>query len=78
MRQGLILEECGLNIQHITGKDNTVADILSHLPSANKEQNDHNTEGRVQAKELFALQTDTIDDGFPLKLLTVQEEQQKE
>ena len=38
MRWRLILEEFGPNILHISGENNVVADAISRLPTANKDQ----------------------------------------
>jgi len=79
MRWRLILEEFGPNIQHIAGVDNIVADTLSRLPSANIERDDPSTsQGQFRANEFFAFNAQAVDDGFPLALLTVQQEQNKE
>ena len=78
MRWRLILEEFVPNIQHIAGKDNIVANKLCRLLSVNNEQNDHVTKGQVCANECFAFQKNTIYDGFPLQLPTVQEEKMEE
>jgi hypothetical protein len=81
MRWLLILEEFGPNIQHITGVDNVVADMLSCVPSANCEDRDELEPSNAQhhAKELFALEVNTAnDDGFPLSLIKMFNEQQKE
>ena len=78
MRWRLILEEFGPNIQHIAGVDNTVADTLSRLPSANNDESIPSTsQGSRHAKELFAINATTTS-GFPLNLSLVQEEQNKE
>jgi hypothetical protein len=64
MRWRLILEEFGPNIQHIAGIDNV------ELEPSNAQHH---------AKELFALEVNTTnDDGFPLSLIKVFNEQQKE
>ena len=41
MRWRLILEEFGPDIKHISGDENIVADAISRLPTANKDQNEH-------------------------------------
>jgi hypothetical protein len=80
MRGRLILEEFVPNIQHIAGVDNVVADMLSRVPLANCDRDElqHNN-AQHDAKELFALEVSTAnDDGFPLSLIKVFNEQQKE
>jgi hypothetical protein len=78
MRWRLILEEFGSNIQHIAGVDNTVADMLSRLPSANCDEQTPSTDRESRhANELFAI-NETNADVFPLTLLLVQAEQNKE
>ena len=62
--------------QHVRARPD--APCAFFLPSARNKQSDHNTVGKVRANELFCIKTDTIDYGFPLKLLTVEEEQIKE
>ena len=71
MRWILIFKECFPHIQHISRKDNIVADMLSHFPSKNNKQKNHLTVGQVRANKLFVFQRDNIDNGFPFKLLTV-------
>jgi hypothetical protein len=78
MRWRLILEEFGPNIQHIPGIDNIVADTLSRFPSANYERHDTSTDSLVRANEFFAFNDIDIDDGYPLTLFTVQQDQQHE
>jgi hypothetical protein len=80
MRWRLILGEFGPNIQHIAGINNVVADMLSHVPSANCDQDElEPSNAQHHAKELFALEVNTAnDDGFPLLLSKVFNEQQKE
>jgi hypothetical protein len=80
MRWRLILKEFGPNIQHIAGNDNVVADMLSHVPSANSDQDELETsDAQYHAKEIFVIEENiTNDDGFPLTLIKVFNEQQKE
>ena len=80
MRWQLIIEEFGPNIQHVAVVDNIVSDTLHILPSTsiNKYEpctrkyqccaNDSFAIGRVENKEYC----------FPLNILIVQREQQKE
>jgi hypothetical protein len=78
MRWRLILEEFGPNIQHIAGVDNTVADTLSRLPSANRDEQTQSTDRESRhANELFAINEPSAD-AFPLTLALVQAEQNKE
>ena len=81
MRWRLILEEFGPNIQHIAGIDNVVADMLSHVPSANSERVEppEPSDAQSHANALFALEVEeAIDNGFPLTLIRVFNEQQNE
>ena len=78
MRWRLILEEFGPNIQHIAGVDNTVADTLSHLPSTNCDEQTQSTDRESHhANELFAINEPNAA-AFPLTLVLVQVEQNKE
>jgi hypothetical protein len=67
MRWRLILEEFGPNIQHITGINNVVADMLSHVPLANYDQDElEPSNAQHHVKEIFALEVNTANnDGFP-------------
>ena len=62
-------------IQHIAGIDNIVSDTLSHLPTANTDQEDNSTESLLQTNKLFMTNGKATDDSFPLKLSTVLREQ---
>ena len=56
MRWRLIIEEFGLNIQHIYGVDNIVSDTLSRLPSASIDNYEPRTmKSQCRADELFAI-----------------------
>lgn len=83
MRWRLILEEFGPDIRHIKGEENIVADAMSRLPTANKDQKEHCTEVQDLKNELFATNAannilDEDDERFPLELPLVQREQNKE
>jgi hypothetical protein len=65
-------------IQHIAGIDNIVADTLSHLPTANTDQEDNSTESLLQTNKLFMTNGKATDDSFPFKLSTVLREQNTE
>jgi hypothetical protein len=80
MRWRLILEEFGPNIQHIAGIDNVVVDMLSCVPSANSDQDElEPSTAQCHANKIFAIEKDTTNnDGFPLMLIRVFNEQQKE
>ena len=80
MRWWLILEEFGYNIHNISGVKNILADTISILkytyvkkyePSTSKDQ--------CCATELFVISwSENNEDWFPLNLLNVQREQQRE
>ena len=76
----ILLEEFGPNIQHKTGIDNVVANMLSHVPSANCELDEvEPSNAQCHVKELFAIETNNvIDDGIPLALIKVFNDQQKQ
>ena len=79
MRWQLIIKEFGPNIQHIAGVDNIVDDTLSRLTSTPSEKNESCTrKAQCRANELFAISRKNNDNCFPLKLLIVHREQQKE
>ena len=71
----LILKAFGPNIQHIAGIDNIVADTLSHLPSANTDQEDDSTESLRGMNKLFMTNGEATNNSFPLKLSTILREQ---
>ena len=81
MRWRLILEEFGPDIVHIKGEENIVADAMSRLPTATKNQRELSTDApgssdEVSAeKEVFVLDD---DESFPLNLSLVQWTQQLE
>ena len=82
MRWRMILEEFGPDIRHISGVDNIVADAISRLPTANKDEEEPRTEVQRlnemfinnEANDLLA----ENDESFPLDLLQVREAQQEE
>ena len=76
----LVIEEFGPNIQHIAGVDNILGDTISRLPSTPSDKYESCTrKAQCCANELFA--TGRVENNeycFPLNLLIVQIEQQKE
>ena len=69
MRWRLILEEFGPDICHIKGASNVVADAISRLPTANKDQNEKHMETQdPELKEMLALQD---EEPFPLNLSVI-------
>ena len=81
MRWRLILEEFGPDIRHISGEDNLVADAISRLPTANKDQIEICTDTHDPlSKTLSELENLVLeeDEGFPLNLPAVQKAQEKE
>ena len=76
----IILEEFGPNIQHISGVDNIVADTLSRFPSRpSNKYNSCRRKAQCRTNELFELgRVKNNEDCFPLNILIVQREQQKE
>ena len=80
MRWQLIIKEFGPNIQHIARVDNIVADTLIRFPSTPSDNNETCTrKAQCRADKLFAIgREENNDNCFPLKLLIVQREQQKE
>ena len=80
MRWQLILEDFGPDIQHIAGVDNIVADTLSRLPFMPRNKNEPFTrKAQCCTNELFAIDREENNEYcFPLNLLIVQKEQQKE
>ena len=81
MRWRLILEEFGPDIKHISGEDNIVADAISRLPTATKNQREPSTDaldssGKTPAEEEVLVFDD--DEAFPLNLSLVRRTQQKE
>ena len=81
MRWRLILEEFGPDIKHIKGEDNTVADAISRLPTANQDQIESCTDTQdplsktLTESEYLVLEE---DEGFPLNLPIVQQAQKEE
>ena len=69
-----------LNIEHIKGKDNIVADTLRRLPSANTERSEPSTEtAQTRLNEMFTQSKGSSDTyGFPLDRSNVQRAQQTE
>ena len=81
MRWRLILEEFGPDIKHISGEDNIVADAISRLPTANKDQNEICTDTLGPLSETLTELEQLVleeDEGFPLNLPAVQKAQQTE
>ena len=80
MRWWLILEEFGPIIQHIAGVDNIVADTLSRLPSTPSDKYKPCTrKSQCRVNELFVIvRVENNKYCFPLNILIVQIEQQKE
>ena len=80
MRWRLILEEFGPTIQHIDGVENIVADTLSRLPSTPSDKCEPCTRNsQCRTNELFTIdRVENNENIFPLNLLIVQREQQKE
>ena len=76
----LILEEFGPNIQHISGVDNILDDTLSRLPCTPSNKYDPWTrKDQCSANNVFAVgRVEKNENCFPLNLLIVQREQQKE
>ena len=76
----LIIEEFGTNIQHIAGFNNIVADTLIRLPyTPSNKYKPCTIKAQRQANVLFAIGgIENNEDFFPLNLLIVQIEQQKE
>ena len=81
MRWRLILEEFGPDIIHIKGEDNIVADAISRLPTATKNQRESSTvtlgskDKKSTEEEIFVLED---DESFPLDLSLVRRTQQYE
>ena len=80
MHWRLILEQFGPNIQHIYGVDNIVADTLSILPYKPSNKYEPCTrKAQCCANNLFEIGRVENNEGcFPLNILIVQREQQKE
>ena len=80
IRCQLIIKEFGPNIQHIAGVDNIASDTISRLPSTPSDKNNPYTrKAQCRAKNLFAIgREDNNENCFPLNLLIVQRERQKE
>ena len=80
MRWRPILEEFGPNIQHIAGVDNIVVETLSRLPSTPSDKyNPCTRKDQCCAADLFAIgRVENNEDCFPINILIVQREQQKE
>ena len=80
MRWQIILEEFEPNIQHIDGFDNIVSDTLSRLPSnPNDKYKPFTRNSQCCANDLFAIgRAENNEDSFPLNILILQIEQQKE
>ena len=80
MRWQLIIEEFGTNIQHISGFDNIVTDMLSRLSSTKFDKYKLITsKDHCHANKLSAIWGEENNKGcLPLNLLNVQIEQQKE
>ena len=76
MRWRLILEEFGPDIRHISGEDNVVADAISRLPTANKDQKETRNDTQGLFKEENLVLKD--DEAFPLELSLLRKEQNKE
>ena len=76
----LIIKEFGPKVQHIAGFDNIIADTLSRLPSTPSDNNEPCTrKDQCRGNKLFAIgREENTDNCFPLKLLIVQREKQKE
>ena len=72
-RWRLILKELGHNIQHISGVDSIVADMLSRFPSSSVNKYDTRTKkAQCCAKKLFAIsRAEKNEDYFQLNLLNV-------
>ena len=83
MRWRMILEEFGPDIRHISGEDNIVADAISRLPTTKIDQKTKSTEFEDQENRKFSPKSSEFlvlqnEDRFPLDVLLVQKEQQKE
>ena len=80
MRWKLILEEFEPKTQHISGVDNMVSDTLSRLLSTTSDKYEPCTrKAQCWANELFTIgRVENNKDCFPLNLIIVQIEQQKE
>jgi len=83
MRWCMILEEFGPDIRHISGEDNIVADAISRLPTTKIDQKTKSTEFEDQENRKFSPKSSEFlvlqnEDRFPLDVLLVQKEQQKE
>ena len=80
MRWRLIIEEFGPNIQHIDWVDKIVADTLSRFPYKSVEKYKPITsKAQYCVDELFTIgREENNEDCFPLNILNVQREQQKE
>ena len=80
MRWGLIIEEFGPNIQHISEVDNILADTLSRLLSTPSDTYKPCTgKAQCRSKKLFTIgRVKKNEDCFPLNHLILQREQQKE
>ena len=81
MRWRLILEEFGPDIIHIKGENNTVADAMSRLPTANTDQRESRTEvlglsGEMPVENKVLVLDE--DEAFPLNLSLVRQTQQIE
>ena len=79
MHWRLILKEFGSNIQHIAGVDKIVSDILSRFPSTYFDKYKPITiKDQFCVNELFTISgAENSKDCFPLNILNVQKEQQK-
>ena len=81
MRWRLIPEEFGHDIKDFSGEENKVADAISRLPTASKNQNEYCTDTQdLLSKPPTELEQLVLeeDGGFPINLSAVQQAQQKE
>ena len=80
MHWRLIIKEFGLNVQHIYGVENMVADIIIILPSTSVDNYKPITsKSHCSANKVFVIGgEENNEDCFPLNLLNEQIEQQKE
>jgi hypothetical protein len=74
LRQRLLLEEYGVELQHIPGESNVVAEALSRLPTAEKPAMSNLVAllSHLPTEELFSFDG---DDDFPLNLKTMADAQ---
>ena len=80
VRWRFILEEFGPNMQHISGAENKVADMISIFSYTSVDKyNPRTKKAQCFVNKLFAIsREEKNEDCFPLNILNVQREQQKD